>query len=483
MATRRRTRTYVDNLQPKDKPYEVRDKGSGKVPGLLVRVQPSGRKYFYVRYRRPVPDKKSNESRDKPTQQCIGRSDHMTLDDARKAAGVALSAARLAVNSGLTGDNVKDQVARNLLNRDKSISEIEAEKAKRDNCPTVEKFIDERYGPWLAAKQKYAKDGRETARLKYILRLFKQDLDLLNKKVNEVGSEQIEDWLTKRRSTKSIRTGKIPASMTIQRDLVMISGVFACAIRPYKLISTNPVAEVEHKAVKNEIVRFLGSNEDDPNEEDRLLKALQDRETRKREKRKAYNAWAKERGYPQKPELAEDQYVDHLRPMVLLALDTGMRRGQLFSLIWRHVEFRKTKSGENNSTVRVPGQFTKNGKPHVVPLTDRATDVMRKWHKQSPTKFKKDAFVFPGKKGERLNDIRRAWRRVLRDVKIKDFRFNDCRHHFASQLVMNGEPLNTVRELMNHRSLQMTLRYAHLSPDHKRESVRSLEKDATKWIP
>jgi integrase len=451
------------------------------VKGLRLRKQPSGRTLYYAVYRRPVRDETTGKLKSKTTRTALGRADHMSLSEARKAASVALSAARLAVGKGLTGDRVKDHVTRALLHLDKSVEEIESAAAKQDSCPTVEKFIDEKYGPWLSAKQKYAKDGREIGRLKYILGLFEPELDLLGMKLNKVGSEQIEDWLTKRRSTKSARTGKVPASMTIQRDLVAISGLFAAAIKPYKLIAVNPVAEVEHKAVKNEIVRFLGSNEDDPDEEARLLRALVERETRKRQKRIAYNAWAKERGYPPKPDLPEDEYADYLRPMVLLALNTGMRRGQLLSLRWKHVEFRKAKSGENTSTVRVPGQITKNGKPHVMPLNDFATAVLRKWQKQSPTKFDKNAFVFPGKDGKRRTDLRRAWRRVLRDAKIKNFRFNDCRHHFASQLVMNGEPLNTVRELMNHRDLQMTLRYAHLAPDHKRQSVGSLATDKATW--
>lgn len=457
------------------------EKADSAVKGLRIREQPSGRTLYYAVYRRPVRDEVTGKLKSKTTRTTLGRGEHMSRSEARNAAKRALGAARLAVSKGLTGDRVKDYVTRELLNLDRSVEEIEAAAAKQDNCPTVDKFIDEKYGPWLAAKQKYAKNGREIARLKYILKLFEPGLNLLSMKVNKVGSEQIEDWLTKRRSTVSARTGKIPASMTIQRDLVAISGLFAHAIRPRKIISLNPVAEVEHKAVKNEIVRFLGSNEEDKKEEERLLKALERREKRKREKRVAYNQWAKERGYELRPEYPEDQYTDHLRPMVLLAMNTGMRRGQLFSLRWKHVEFRKGKSGENNSTIRVPGQITKNNKPHVLPLNDYATAVLRKWHNQSTGKFNKNAFVFPGKKGKRLYDIRRAWKSVLRDAKIKDFEFRHLRHHFASQLVMNGEPLNSVRELMTHRDLQMTLRYAHLAPDHKRDSVQTLATDKKKW--
>lgn len=479
---RKLTQGYVDDLRPRDEPFEVREKGDPPaVPGLILRCQRSGRKLFYAGYRRPVRDDKTGKWKNKQTRTCLGRADHLSLDDARKQARVALSAATLAVNKRLKGDRVKDHVTKALLNLDQSVDEIEAAAEKQDNCPTVEQFIDKIHGPSLETSKKYAKGGRETARLKFLLKLYESEpgLDLLNLKINSVDFGKIDDWRIKRSGTVSQKTGKTLSSTTIQRDLAQISGLFRTAIKR-KLITTNPVAEIDHKTIDNQIVRYLGSNDDDPDEEARFLKALEDRDEQKKTRRKSGNKWASERGNNTRSEIRGDRYADYLRPLVMLALNTGLRRGELLTLKWKFVKLRKNKSEENTSFIRIPGRLTKNGKPNDVPLNDFITRVLRKWRNQCAT-IDQDAYVFPGRNGNKLYDVRKSWIVFLRAAKIKDFRFHDLRHHFASQLVMNGEPLNTVRELLNHRDLQMTLRYTHLAPDHKRDTVNRLSQDSKKW--
>ena len=73
-----------------------------------------------------------------------------------------------------------------------------------------------------------------------------------------------------------------------------------------------------------------------------------------------------------------------------------------------------------------------------------------------------------------MTRIDNAWDTVKQLAELPDFRFHDCRHHFASRLVMAGVPLNTVRDLLGHSSIEMTMRYAHLAPETLAEAVEKL---------
>jgi site-specific recombinase XerD len=89
---------------------------------------------------------------------------------------------------------------------------------------------------------------------------------------------------------------------------------------------------------------------------------------------------------------------------------------------------------------------------------------------------RKSEHVFCDGEGEAFVRLQKAFEAAVKESGVEDFRFHDLRHIFASNLVMAGEDLNTVRELLGHKDLTITLRYAHLSPNHKARSVSVLDR-------
>jgi integrase len=152
-----------------------------------------------------------------------------------------------------------------------------------------------------------------------------------------------------------------------------------------------------------------------------------------------------------------------IRPIVLAALHTGARRGELLKLNWEDVDLR-------SKTVHF--RDTKNGTDRAVPM-DATLEAA---FKTLASRLAGEA-VFTGDAGRLTHDeLRNGFEKAVKDSKMTGFRFHDLRHSYASFLVRAGVPLNTVRELLGHRSLEMTLRYSHLSPDHKREAVKVLDR-------
>jgi integrase len=228
--------------------------------------------------------------------------------------------------------------------------------------------------------------------------------------------------------------------------------------KEWRLIATHPMETVKAAAVDVVgRVRYLL-----PDEAQRLEDALTARDVRRREERERANVWRRERGYEEWPAFGE--YTDHLSPIVRLALHTGCRRGELFGLTWGDVDL-------VGAYLTVRAEDAKSGVSRVLPLNTDAVKVLRTWR---PSKVSTEDHVFPGEDGAPLVDIKKAWSSLLDDAAITNFRFHDLRHTFASRLVMAGVDLNTVRELLGHSDIKMTLRYAHLAPEHKAAAVAKL---------
>ena len=177
----------------------------------------------------------------------------------------------------------------------------------------------------------------------------------------------------------------------------------------------------------------------------------------------AGRAWREQRGY-EPLEASEGTYADHLQPLVLLAMNTGLRRGELFNLRWSDIDL-------DRAQLTVQGAGAKSGKTRHIPLSRDALKMLIAWKDQS-----NGGLVFPSPTtGGKLDNINRSWRALRSGAGLEDFNFHDLRHHFASRLVMASVDLNTVRELLGHADIKMTLRYAHLAPEHKAAAVAALD--------
>jgi integrase len=151
--------------------------------------------------------------------------------------------------------------------------------------------------------------------------------------------------------------------------------------------------------------------------------------------------------------------ADHLKPIVLTALYTGMRKSEILKLKWEDVDL-------NQRIIFV--RYTKNNQVREIPINNLLTDVLKSIKFKSP-------YVFCNENGRPYANVRKSFASALRKACIEDFRFHDLRHTFASHLVMSGVDLMTVKELLGHKTIKMTLRYAHLSLSHKRRAIEALE--------
>jgi integrase len=147
----------------------------------------------------------------------------------------------------------------------------------------------------------------------------------------------------------------------------------------------------------------------------------------------------------------------NLKGIVTVAVFTGMRRGEILGLKWTDCDFQR-------DVIRLTD--TKNGEVRAIPMNEQVKTALIKIrrHPLAP-------YIFCKRDGSPYGDVDKSFFTALKKSGIMEFHFHDLRHTFASQLVMSGVDLNTVRELMGHKSLAMTLRYSHLSSDHKRRAV------------
>lgn len=219
-------------------------------------------------------------------------------------------------------------------------------------------------------------------------------------------------------------SGKLASPASQVRYLAAFSHTFTVAVREWGWLEDNPVQKVRRPTEPRGRVRFLSEKE-----------------------RTALLASCKEDRNPL------------LYPLVVLALGTGARLGELLSLRWTDVDLTR-------GVARLAR--TKNGEPRTLPLAGHVLVVL----KALAVERGSDAnFVFPSEHGRTPATLRKPWERVLAEAGIENFRFHDLRHSAASYLAMMGATPTDIAAVLGHKTLAMVKRYAHLSDQHVSQVV------------
>lgn len=152
----------------------------------------------------------------------------------------------------------------------------------------------------------------------------------------------------------------------------------------------------------------------------------------------------------------------YFRPIVLTALHTGMRRGEILDLKWEQVDL-----GSGWITVLK----SKSGKSRMIPISPVLGETLLALKRSKDS----SGYVFISDKTKKpINACQTAWLGALKRSGLDHFRFHDLRHNFASHLIVSGVDIATVKELLGHSDVAMTMRYAHSAPDTKKQAVKTI---------
>lgn len=409
------TKSVVEALKNKVQEYDVND---SQIMGFHVRLYrcPSKMKTFYFTYR---------NSEDKRKRVKIGVFGQLSMQQARDKAQEYSG----KVAAGIDVQQEKKDSGKKVL----ALKDI-----------TLEKFISEKYEPWAVGRYKTGQESVDKieAGFKSLLHFY----------LGDISHSIIDDW-----RTEQLERGlKRP---TVNRIVNALRGALSRAVE-WELISKHPLKKLKDFKIDSKAkVRFLTKEENR-----RLMASLTARDEQLKQARERGNEHKRRRGNKLLPSLTGNTFSDRVTPMVLLSLNTGMRQGEVFDLTWQDVIF-------EHKYITIVGDIAKSWETRHIPLNATSYNALESWKKQTEGSGR----VFPADDGGRLDNVRKSWATLKKSAKITSFRWHDMRHDFASQLVMRGVHLNTVRELCGHKTLEQTQRYAHLAPGHKSEAVALLE--------
>jgi site-specific recombinase XerD len=243
-----------------------------------------------------------------------------------------------------------------------------------------------------------------------------------DKRLSDVTSWDIERYRSSRK-----QAGIKPNS--INKELSCLKHVFNMAIE-WKKLKESPFQSVKIPRDKNGRVRVLSLEE-----EAALFESI------------------------------ANSQAEHLEPITITGLHAGLRAQETINLRKEHINF---KDGY------LVVEYGKGGEGRIIPMSDQLTESLKHVSKD----MEPGSYIFAKGNGKPLtySGLRKAFDRVVRVAGITDFTFHDLRHSFASRLVMAGVDLVTVKELLGHKDIQMTMRYSHPVPAHKRAAVKILDR-------
>ncbi len=234
-----------------------------------------------------------------------------------------------------------------------------------------------------------------------------------------------------------LKENKKYSDETVNKYRAALSKMFHLGI-DNKKIKENPVKAVKAFRAKNYKVRFLSKEE-----EDRMYKVI--------------NTGIKIVGRDRQEKIIYP--YKRIEDLITTALQTGMRKGEIFKLKWENLSFEYRYINILES---------KSGKARKIPITDKLLIILKKLEHTSEY-----VFVNP-ETNEPYNNIDKSFHSLMQNSNIKNFRFHDFRHTVATRLVDKGVPLPVVKEILGHSKIETTMRYVHTTEEQKLNAMAAL---------
>lgn len=316
----------------------------------------------------------------------------------------------------------KELAKRLLARRQVELTEAKIAGVTQERRPTPFKDFLTVYLKHAHAVKTPKSARRDVTAIKHLLKFFG------DKHLGQIRSGDVQAYIDARirepkqkanPPTKGPTTAGSLRPRTVNIEVNTLSAIFREAVKR-GLVDKNPVKGVRKLPEENIIIRYLSADE-----EKRLLEACS----------------------------------PSLHSIVMVALHTGMRLGELLHLEWKDVDFEQR-------LIRV--KLTKSHRTRYLPMNVRVVETL----KALPRRPDIELVFWNPKRGAHWSWTHGpGWQKAIRLSGVKDFRFQDLRHTFASRLVQAGVPIKVVQELLGHANVATTMRYAHLAPADLRRAV------------